>query len=193
MIQALIALDHRSQVLKRYLNDDPAGQDVLAEVRGMTAEAIEDLRRIIRAMRPIYLEDFGLVPALEVLARDCSASGDADVHFEKEGMPHRLPPEQEMTLYRVAQEALNNARRHSDASKIWLKVRFEPEEVIVSIRDNGVGFRAPKQVTDLPRNGHFGLIGMFERAELAGANLRIDSAPGRGTTITIRTKAAEAL
>jgi signal transduction histidine kinase len=190
MVQALIALDHREQMLKKYLNDDPAGAELLAELREMTAEAIDDLRRIIRAMRPIYLEDLGLMPALEALARDVSASGDADVHFEKLGTPRRLPPEQEITLYRVAQEALNNARRHSQATNIWLAARFDPDSVAVSVRDNGRGFRAPRRMTDLPRNGHFGLIGMFERAELAGADLKIDSAPGKGTTITIQAETA---
>jgi signal transduction histidine kinase len=192
MVQALIALDHREQMLKKYLSDDPAGAELLSELREMTAEAIDDLRRIIRAMRPIYLEDLGLLPALEALARDISASGDADVHFEKLGTPRRLPPEEEITLYRVAQEALNNARRHSQATNIWLTLRFEPESVAVSVRDNGKGFRAPRRMTDLPRNGHFGLIGMYERAELAGADLKIDSALGKGTTVTIEAETTSA-
>lgn len=185
-IQALIALDHREQVLRRYLNDDPAGARVLDELREMTAETIDELRRTIRAMRPIYLEDLGLIPALEALARDISASSEVDVHFEKTGSPRRLSAELELTLYRVAQEALNNAWRHSKATDIWMSVRFADDAVTVSVRDNGAGFRAPRKVTDLPRNSHFGLIGMYERAELAGASLNIQSKQGKGTTVTVR-------
>ncbi len=187
-IQALIALDHREQVLRRYLTADPGGAEVLNELRAMTAQAIDDLRRIIRAMRPIYLEDLGLVPALEMLASDPGTGGAARVQFEKHGTPRRLSPEQEIALYRVAQEALNNARRHSQASSIRLSIRFEPEEVSVCVCDNGAGFKAPRRVTDLSHNGRYGLIGMYERAALIGAELNIQSAPGKGTTVTIRAR-----
>lgn len=187
-IQALIALDQREQMLKRHLTGDSAGLERLAALRQMTAEAIDDLRRVIRAMRPIYLEELGLAPALEMLARELGASAEMGVRFEKEGQPRRLSPEQEMTLYRVAQEALNNIRRHSRAQNVWLSIEFEPDEVAVTIRDDGVGFAAPQQVTDLPRNGHYGLLGMFERADLIDADLSIRSAPGKGTRITVRTR-----
>jgi signal transduction histidine kinase len=187
-IQALIALDHREQVLKRYLTSNPAGAQTLGELRAMTAQAIDDLRRMIRAMRPIYLEDLGLVPALEMLAADAGVGAISPIRFEKHGTPLRLSPEQEIALYRVAQEALNNARRHSQAGRIALSIRFEADEVTLCVQDDGVGFQAPRRVTDLSQNGHFGLIGMYERATLIGADLTIQSAPGEGTTITLHTR-----
>lgn len=188
-IQALIALDQREQMLRRYLVDDPAAHDRLAELRRMTADAIDELRRLIRAMRPIYLEELGLLPALEMLARDLDAEGQVAIHFEKHGQPRRLGPETEMTLFRVAQESLNNVRRHSQAEHVWLSIRFEPDVVVISVRDDGAGFRAPHQVTDLPQDGHFGLLGMYERAALIGADLTIESRPGKGARVTIRAHA----
>jgi signal transduction histidine kinase len=90
-IQALIALDQRQQMLKRHLVEDPAAADRLAELRRMTADAIDELRRLIRAMRPIYLEELGLLPALEMLARDLDASWIA-VRFERHGQPAASHP-----------------------------------------------------------------------------------------------------
>jgi signal transduction histidine kinase len=186
-VQTLIALGHREQRLKRYVTDDPEAAAVLDELRGMTTQAVDDLRRIIRAMRPIYLEELGLVPALEMLAHDLNLDERAiNVSFEKAGEPVRLPPDHEMALYRVAQEALSNIWQHSEANQAWLSVSYDDRGVAVSVRDNGQGFEAPRRVTDLSEKGHFGIMGMYERAALIGAHLQIASKPDQGTTVTIR-------
>jgi two-component system sensor histidine kinase UhpB len=185
-IQALIALDHREQLLKRHLTDDPEGGEVLTELRAMTAQTIDDLRRTISAMRPVYLEDLGLVPALKALANDLEASDGFTTAFEMQGKSQRLPPEHEMALYRVTQEAMNNVRYHSQAEKVTLIIRFAEDEVILSVRDDGQGFAAPSHVTELSNKRHFGLVGMYERAALIGAHLQIQSSSGEGTTVIIR-------
>src|SRR5690606_17197906 len=101
--QSLVALDHRQQMLKPYLRDEPETSAKLTEIRGMIATAIDDLRRIVRALRPAYLEELGLAPALEMLARDLELDGQLAIHFEKQGAPQRLAPEHEMALYRIVQ------------------------------------------------------------------------------------------
>lgn len=186
--QALVALDHRQQMLKPYLKDDPAAGDMLAENRRMIVEIINDLRRIVRALRPIYLEELGLATALQTLARDLELDDAVSVHFEQEGSPKRLAPEHEMALYRIAQEALNNAWQHGHASQIWLTVRFEDTHVQIAVRDNGQGFVAPRHAAELSTSGrkHFGIMGMYERAALIGAHLQIQSEPGTGTIISVR-------
>jgi signal transduction histidine kinase len=186
--QSLVALGHREQMLKPYLKDDPAASALLAEIRAMIGETIDDLRRIVRALRPIYLEELGLAPALQMLARDLGLDDKIAIHFEKTGTPQRLIPEHEMALYRIAQEALNNAWQHSAASQIWLTVQFEPSQVTISVRDNGQGFAAPRHATELDTSGqqHFGITGMYERAALIGAHLQVKSEPGSGTTITVK-------
>lgn len=185
--QALVALDHRQQMLKPYLRDDPAAAARLAEIREMIAATMGDLRRIVRALRPAYLEELGLAPALEMLARDLQRDDRLVIHFEKHGAPQRLAPEREMALYRIAQEALNNAWQHSGGSDIWLSVRFEPDQVTITVRDNGKGFAAPRHAADLGASGvqRFGLMGMYERASLIGAHLQIRSEPGAGTTVIV--------
>lgn len=184
--QSLVVIGHRAQMLKRHLFNDPKATELLGELRTMVSQANSDLRRIIRAMRPVYLEELGLAPALEMLARELGQQGETPVDFSLSGTPQRLSPEQELVLYRVAQEALNNARQHSAASHIELEVHFDDEAVAITVRDNGRGFVAPRRVTDLSAERHFGIMGMYERAALIGAHLQIRSAPSQGTTVTIR-------
>lgn len=183
--QALVALDHRQQMLKPFLQDNPQGAALLTEIRKMIAESLDDLRRIVRAMRPIYLEELGLAPALKMLASDLDVA--IDVHFSQHGSPRRLRPEEEIALYRIAQEAFNNAWQHSAAQDIWLSVTFSPDRITIAIRDNGQGFHAPRHASDLPDMvpGHFGVMGMYERASLIGAHLQIRSAPGQGTQVIV--------
>jgi len=186
--QALVALDHREQMLKPYLKDDLAASDLLSEIRTMIVEIIDDLRRIVRALRPIYLEELGLAPALQMLARDLGLDKKMTVHFEQTGAPQRLIPEHEIALYRIAQEALNNAWQHSEASQIWLTIQFDADEVTITVRDDGKGFAAPRHAAELDASGqrHFGIMGMYERAALIGAHLQVKSEPGSGTFITVR-------
>jgi len=117
-VQALIALDQRAQLALHAAREaTPAARERLTEVRGMTSDLIDHVRRVIRAMRPIYLEDLGLLPALEMLARDVETDTNLKVSFNVTGAPRRLGTAEEIGLYRIAQESLNNARRHAAAQR----------------------------------------------------------------------------
>lgn len=177
-IQTLIALGQRIQMIQRTLERDPvrAGER-LRELRSMVEGAIEEVRRFSRALRPLYLEELGLVPALEMLAREAGAT------FHVTGDHRHLPAEKELALYRVAQAALNNALRHAHARSVAVELAFAEEGVTLRVRDDGVGFVIPEHFTDLARAGHFGLMGMHERMQLVGGRLSVISAPGRGTTV----------
>ena len=185
-VQALIALDQRVQMIERTCARDPqAAAQKLPELRAMTASTIEDVRRIIRALRPIYLEDLGLLPALESLTKAAGDEGGLMVIFEVEGQTRRLPLERELALYRIVQEALNNIVKHARAKHVQVKLACD-EALHVSVTDDGVGFEMPDRADALTDLGHFGLVGMRERAELIGAHLTIQSARGSGTTIQLR-------
>ena len=101
-----------------------------------------------------------------------------------DGSVHRLPPETELVLFRIAQEALRNVWKHSGASKAWVTVEFGDDKVILSIKDNGKGFELPERIGDLATVGKLGLAGMQERAQLIGGRLTIQSELGKGTTVT---------
>ncbi len=184
-IQAVIALKQRVQLAERSAAD-PASRAALSELEALAEQTIENLRRLTRALRPIYLEDLGLVPALQMLAREASQAKDLQVEFQQAGRERRLPREAEIALYRIAQEAISNVVRHSRGTRAALHVNYADREVMLEVSDNGVGFAVPSSPTDLAPLGHFGLLGMRERAELIGARLDVNSMPGRGTKLSVR-------
>lgn len=181
-IQELIALKQRLQLAEK-AGRDPNAVRVLSELQGLAEGTIENVRRLTRALRPIYLEDLGLVPALEMLARETSGADGLKVGFECLGQERRLPRDVELPLYRIAQQALNNVVRHAHANRASLKIDFREAETRVEVQDDGVGFELPWLPTDFASRGHFGLLGMRERADLIGAQLEVRSGPGRGTRV----------
>ena len=199
-IQTLTALDHKVQKLQRASDRaSERGPDrgperepergsgrvpaqleqSIEELHQMVSRATGEVRRFSRALRPLYLEDLGLAPALELLAKESGAG------FTLVGAPRRLSPDVELALYRIAQESLNNARRHAAAAQIEVAVAFGPQRVRLTVSDDGRGFDLPPDLAALARSGHFGLMGMQERAQLAGARLELDTAPDQGTSVTV--------
>jgi signal transduction histidine kinase len=185
--QALIALGQQVELAQKQLATSPErAAERLAAVRRMLAETLEGVRRFSRDLRPIYLEDLGFLPALEMLATEAGQREGLAVELTTAGPVRRLPPDLELTAFRVAQEALNNVVQHAQASHAWVEVRFEPHHLVLTVRDDGRGFEPPDQPDALVRQGHFGLMGIQERALLHGGTVTIRSAPGQGTQITVR-------
>lgn len=183
-IQSLIALKQRLQLLQMSpSNVTPAG--AIEELENLTEQTIENLRRLTRALRPIYLEDLGLVAALEMLRRETMQSSNLPINFQSAGTERRLAPEVELALYRIAQEALNNIVHHAQASEAFLSITFGSQSVTLEITDNGKGFEVPKSPSEFAPSGHFGLLGLHERTELIGAQLEIQSRPGLGSRVTV--------
>jgi signal transduction histidine kinase len=183
-IQSLIALKQRVQLAQLDSTDEKVCAS-LNELGVLTEQTIENLRRIVQALRPIYLEDLGLVPALEMLALEVQRSAPIQVEFKQTGDQRRLKPEVELALYRIAQEALSNVTRHSKASRASMTIDFGEEHLDLEVVDNGVGFDAPKSPADFVANGHFGLVGISERTELIEAKMDLKSAPGAGTRLRV--------
>ncbi len=182
-LQTLIALNQRVQLAA--LNAEGDEQASLRALEAMIQKAMDNLRRMVRGMRPIYLEELGLASALEMLANEITQSSGAPVDFTVRGEPVRLAAEVELALYRMAQEALNNAARHAAAGRIEVGLEFEAGLLRLSVGDDGRGFTLPAARATFARQGHFGLLGLHERAELIGAHLRIQAAPGNGTVIEV--------
>lgn len=183
-IQSLIALNQQVQLAQLVVNGRPATRQ-LTEMEQMIAQIIANLRRLSRDLRPIYLEDLGLMPAVDMLVRDTSAALGITVHFQSTGVERRLASPVELALYRIVQEALSNVVRHSQATSAEVHASFTPQAVTLTVRDNGLGFTVPDSPAEMAPRGHFGLLGVRERAELIGAQLDIQSAPGRGTRLIV--------
>lgn len=187
-VQALIALGQRAEMAQRLVErgNVERAMATLEELRQTEQSAVLELRRLIGALRPIYLEDLGFVPALEMLVRQVAASTAAEIRLEQGQMPCRLAPEVELGAYRVAQEALNNALQHAQAAHITVSVGCEANILTLLISDDGVGFAFPEKPDTFTRAGHFGLIGMQERVNQLGGKLQVRTAPGQGTQIVVR-------
>ena len=182
-LQSLIALNQRIQMAR--MQSDLETDMKLAELQNMAEENIHNLRRLTQALRPLYLEDLGLLPALEMLVREISKTYDIPIQFQVSGRERRLPNEVEVTIFRMAQESLSNIQRHAGATQVEVSLQFQQDVLLLNIRDNGKGFKPPKSPSEFAASGHFGLLGMYERAELIGARLEIDSQPDKGTNITV--------
>ena len=151
----------------------------LNATKRLANRAMDELLDLARQLRPAALDDHGLAAALEGQVRDYDRRGPAHVAFRLESPLDDLPQEVELVIYRVAQEALANAARHSGASRIEVSLDRVDSLVMLEVADDGGGF-----AFDQERNG-LGLSGMRERALLVQGSLEIDSRPGKGTTVRL--------
>ncbi|TLN00068.1 HAMP domain-containing protein, partial [bacterium] len=184
-LQSLIAMGQFTQYAK-YWNKDEKVNQTLDQMTEQTDQAVKNLRRLVQGLRPIYIEDLGLATALAMQASRPGQSEGVIIHFSQEGQERRFKPEVEMAFYRMAQEALSNIHRHSDARNGWITLTFRADEIILEIRDDGKGFELPPDPVHYARKGHYGLLGLYERADLIGAKLTIQSSPGDGVLIRVR-------
>ncbi|MFN2608831.1 MAG: GAF domain-containing protein [Acidimicrobiales bacterium] len=158
----------------------------LSVAKELTTAALAETRSAIVALRPTVLDDLGLGPGLESLARTLS---DATVELDLNA--GRLPPHVEMALFRIAQEALQNVVKHAGASRVRLSLARVPDGVRLTVEDDGKGFDTDT-LADAESRGGYGMVGMNERAELIGARISVASWPGRGTSIEILVPTASA-
>jgi signal transduction histidine kinase len=167
------------------LNPGPEGvREQLRRSQQLLGEALEEMRTAIFNLWPATLDQIGLIPAIrELISRQQKASGIKH-RLRVRGTPYALSPSATIAVYRIVQEAVTNARQHSSATSLDLLIRFSPQRVHVLIRDDGTGFDI-QEVTPSSRERHFGLIAMRERALSIGGQLRVRSAPGKGTQITL--------
>ncbi len=172
----------RMEELRHFLRRTP----FLDEIDHLTRKTLKDLRRLSNHLRPLILEDMGLIPALKVLCNEFSEEFPGiSINFKMTGEKYSIRPEVETSIYRIVQESLNNIRKHAaSAQNVDLLVEFLPGSLIVAIKDDGPGFFVPDQKI-LIQEGHLGLVGMYERSSLMNGRLSIESVPGKGTQISL--------
>jgi signal transduction histidine kinase len=179
--QMLAALLIRIRVV-RNRRDPEAVEALLDDMREGVSHALEGVRRFARGLRPPALDELGLVPAIEALARSLEEVGGIAVTVHADDPAGQLMPDAELATYRIVQEALSNVVRHAHASRAGVRIAREPGRVVVTVEDDGRGFDPARALsTD---GGGLGLFGMRERAGYIGGQVEVTSAPGRGTTVT---------
>jgi two-component system sensor histidine kinase UhpB len=184
--QGLATLLVRLKILER-AKTEPEMRGQIDELRELTAETLEAVRKLAVELRPATLDDLGLVAALEGYTDAYSSRIPIQVAFSSPGFDsrqERLAPQVELVLYRVVQEALTNVAKHAAASEVRVELCRRSDEVVATVEDDGYGF----DVEDVMRSRErgLGLFGMQERMALVHGQLVIDSAPGRGTHIYAR-------
>ncbi len=179
--QSLTSLLIQLKVIERTEDIEVMRQRV-RDLRDLTAQTLEEVRRLSLDLRPAALDDLGLVAALDWYVSEYSRKVGIRADFQAQDMDEvRLPHEAEATMYRVVQEALSNIARHSRATHVWVEIQREADRVQVCVRDNGQGFNLEETLQSSGRG--LGLLGMQERMALIGGTLRLISSPGEGTCV----------
>ena len=157
----------------------------LQDLRERINAILHDLRFIIDKLRPGVIDQVGLLAALENMVEDMREQpmNKINVTISVYGKSRRLQPEMELMLFRIVQESLNNAWRHSGADQAKVNVRYNRHSLRLTIADNGTGFMVPERITDLASTGRLGIVGMQERVKLLNGILNIKSRVGKGTVV----------
>src|SRR5699024_888812 len=171
----------RSEIVDLSLKKGDVEQtfEEIKSIRKNIRDSLKEVRRIIYNLRPMSLDDLGLFPVLEKHVNTMADYYDIDIEFKVLGNKRRLNTNYEVAIFRLVQEALQNAISHSKSKKIHVIVEMTSEQINIIIRDEGIGFNMEKKKND----NSFGIIGMKERIDLLEGKLTIDSIEGKGTTI----------
>jgi len=175
--QSLQVIKGRAQLGLNRATDSPESSKQFEEISNAAGQAIQEVRAISHALRPAELDQLGLGKAIEWMVERTAATSTTKFGCEVDGLG-RLPPEIEITIYRIAQEGINNVLKHANATEAILQLQQEAGTVRFSIFDNGRGLEKPL------RNDGQGLMGIAERVRLLGGKFDIQSAPGKGTRLT---------
>jgi signal transduction histidine kinase len=163
--------------------DEASGE--IDHISSTIDQSIHELRRIMADLHPLALSELGLEGALRQNAQALQRETGITCHFQTEGVPRRLSPSQEIRIYRIVQEALNNVRKHARATEVNIRLQFRPNDVLAEIRDNGKGFDLSRATESRTPSGGMGLLNMKERAELLGGSLKIETGPEAGTRVIL--------
>ena len=164
------------QLSKLVPPEDRVTQAQIAHIKSVAETAVKSIRDIALLLRPPMLDDLGLIPALEWQAREISRRSDMEVEVHSENVSEELGDETKVTIYRLVQEALNNAATHASAKNAKVTVAQRSDKITVEVTDDGHGFNPERQ-------RGMGILGMEERVRRLGGTLTIESAPGKGATV----------
>ena len=200
----------QTSIVEKLMDKDmEEAKRTLRELRSQIKECLGSVRQIIFDMRPMALDDLGLVPALQQLVARMASRGIVATDFSVEGEVYALPKHAEIAIFRIVQEALNNVAHHAGVQEAKLRLLFTGMALSVLVEDKGAGFdpearraeleaagngvagESPSEEKDAEAKkedalGHFGMIGMEERARIIGAQIKVLSAPGEGTRVHVR-------
>jgi two-component system sensor histidine kinase DegS len=188
--QALANVVLTAEVCEKLVQSDPArARSELGTLKGHVGTALQDIRKFIFELRPMTLDDLGLVPTLRRYIGDLGARYRIQIVLAVPNGERRLAPPAELALFRIGQEAISNAVEHSQATLVRLTLALGSDALVLTVEDNGVGFDVEQALASAAARRTFGLASMQERAESLGGWLRIESAFGQGSRVEVRVPA----
>lgn len=180
--QLLAALTVQLGLLERDADKPEVVRERIRALKQATREIQDQLHRLAIRLRPASLDHLGLVRALEQYVQEFRRQYNIDVEFEAVGMQDtRLPEDVETAIFRIVQESLTNVVLHAQATHVDVLLSLRDNRIVATIEDDGVGFTP----TPAALEGHLGIFGMRERVEMLGGKFVLESAPGKGTTISV--------
>jgi two-component system sensor histidine kinase UhpB len=153
--------------------------------RKLASDILAELRKIVSGLRPTMLDDLGLIPAIRWYSRSVLEANGVQVRMTLPEETFELPSHLATTLFRIAQEGINNIMRHASAKTTDICLAFEPAGVHLQVQDDGQGFDPQRAAGEAISSQHLGLLGMQERAELVGGKVTVESVPGKGTRLQV--------
>ena len=185
--QSLVNVILRLEVCQKIMETDlEKAREELNDMKAQVRTSLQEVRRIIFDLRPMILDDLGLVPAIRKYLDEYQQKFKIDTNFILLGKEKRIDSVLEVAIFRIIQEALINAYKHSGANRIDVRLEISQSQVTVVVEDNGRGFEVEKVLSSASTGEHYGLINMRERAELFGGRVIFQSEPGKGTKVITR-------
>jgi signal transduction histidine kinase len=188
--QALATIAVRLEALATPLGTNAGDtQTQLEVIKSLLASTTRELHELVYDLRPSLLDDLGLPAALRSYARSSLDAAGIEVHLEVVGQERSLPPQAEIALFRIVQEAIANVVRHAQAESTYISLEFNENGITVQVEDDGVGFDLAQGFGSTTPKQSMGLLGMKERTEWLGGTLTIDTKPGGGTRVAVEVPA----
>jgi len=182
--QQLYSILIKLSVVSRIKSKNETNQNI-QEIMQITENTMREINTISQSLRPEILDDLGFIPALKSFIESYKSTYNIEVDFDYVGDKVRLEPDIEINLYRICQEALTNVAKHTTANLVKLYIHVSDEEIVLKIKDDGLGFKVKHYLKSHKHKG-MGLFSMQERAELLGGIFKINSKTGKGTKIEVR-------
>ncbi len=184
--QSMSNLVLRAEILERMVDREPErAKKEIQSFKDAMKQVLDDTRQLIFDLRPMTLDDLGVIPTLRRLVSEYRERESIEARFSVIGTERRLPPATEGALFRIVKEALVNVRKHSSAKALDVVINLQTQRVSAVIKDDGEGFDLAAVEARLSREPHFGLISMRERADLEHGQLEVLSQVGRGTEVRV--------
>jgi len=184
--QTLASLIMDIEFIQKLLERDPSKTEAeLLQLKEKATKAMHQARTTMFELRPLILETEGLQAALEYYVKRLRQTENMSIHLQIEGLEESLPPRVKDIVFAIVREAINNIKKHARANNVWLTAIRRERELLTTIQDDGQGFNLEEVEISYATRGSIGLLNLYERAEMLGGRISIESALGRGTTVSL--------